>query len=87
MPYITEELWQRLPRRSGDETVTVCKAAYPQFTPEFENEKAKKDYDLVFETVKAIRSLTSEYNVKDKAEGKFPPPPFKSNGVLMRLLR
>ncbi|KAF8539524.1 tRNA synthetases class I-domain-containing protein [Trichophaea hybrida] len=68
MPYITEELWQRLPRRPEDTTITVCKAVYPQFTPEFENEKAKKDYDLVFDAVKAIRSLTSEYNIKDRAE-------------------
>lgn len=70
MPYVTEELWQRLPRRPGDKTATVCKAAYPRVVPEFDNEKARKDYDLVFDAVKAIRSLTAEYNIKDKAEGK-----------------
>ena len=69
MPYVTEELWQRLPRRPSDKTATVCKAAYPRFVPEFCNEKARKDYDLVFDAVKAIRSLTAEYNIRDKAEG------------------
>jgi len=68
MPYVTEELWQRLPRRPNDPTQTICKAPYPRYTTEFDNEKAEKDYDLVFAVVKAIRSLASEYGIKDKAE-------------------
>jgi valyl-tRNA synthetase len=72
MPYVTEELWQRLPRRSGDKTRTVCKAAYPRFVPEFDNEKAEQDYDMVFDIAKGIRSALSACDIKDKAEGKLP---------------
>lgn len=68
MPFITEELWQRLPRRPLDTTRTVCKAAFPVFQPTFENPSADSDYDLIFKIVKAIRSLTSEYSIKDAAE-------------------
>jgi valyl-tRNA synthetase len=69
MPYVTEELWQRLPRRPADNTRTVCKAAYPRFIQEFENEKAEQDYDMVFEVAKGIRSALSACDIKDKAEG------------------
>ena len=29
MPFLTEELWQRLPRRPGDSTPSICVSAYP----------------------------------------------------------
>ena len=73
MPYITEELWQRIPRRPEDQTRTVCKAAYPVFREEFDNERAETDYELVFAAVKAVRSLTAEYNIKESAESKHSP--------------
>lgn len=67
-PYVTEELWQRLPRRPEDKTQTVCKAAYPVYNESFDNAQAAADYDLVFDAIKAVRSLMAEYNIKDKAE-------------------
>lgn len=30
MPFVTEELWQRLPRRPEDKTVTIALAAFPK---------------------------------------------------------
>lgn len=30
MPFVTEELWQRLPRREGDKTRTIMLARYPE---------------------------------------------------------
>jgi valyl-tRNA synthetase len=30
MPFVTEELWQRLPRRPTDETKTIMLAKYPE---------------------------------------------------------
>jgi valyl-tRNA synthetase len=30
MPYLTEEIWQRLPRRPTDSTPSICVAAYPE---------------------------------------------------------
>ena len=29
MPFLTEELWQRLPRRAGEEAPSICVAPYP----------------------------------------------------------
>lgn len=63
MPYVSEEMWQRLPRRSSDQVPTLVKAAYPTFTPEYDNVKAAKDYDLVLDITKEARSLLAEYNI------------------------
>jgi len=30
MPFLTEELWQRLPKRSAEKAVSICVAAYPE---------------------------------------------------------
>ncbi|KAG5359742.1 Valine--tRNA ligase [Yarrowia sp. C11] len=63
MPYLTEELWQRLPRRVGDKTETVMRASYPEFNPAFDNVEAEKGYDLVLDIVKAARSLLAQYGI------------------------
>ena len=31
MPFVTEELWQRLPRRPQDETPSICISSFPVF--------------------------------------------------------
>ena len=68
MPYITAELWQRPPRRPEDKTRTVCKAAFPVYQSKFDNTKAEQNYDLVFQIVKATRSLLVEYNIKENGD-------------------
>lgn len=68
MPFVTEELWQRLPRRAGDATRTICKARYPQFTPEFDSPESESAYDLVFQVIKNTRSLAAEYGLKSDME-------------------
>lgn len=65
MPYVTEELWQRLPRRPGDKNPSIVKAAYPRYNPELDDVEVEAAYDLVFAVVKAIRSLASEYGIKE----------------------
>ncbi len=34
MPFLTEELWQRLPKRPGDNTQSICIAEYPHSVSE-----------------------------------------------------
>lgn len=70
MPFVTEELWQRLPRRPDDNTVSIMKARYPEFNPEFHDPAAEAAYELILSTSKAIRSILSEYGVKTKADVK-----------------
>lgn len=64
MPYITEELWQRLPKSEGDTTPTIMLAPYPVHDPTLEFEEDARDYELGLECAQAIRSLTSEYGVR-----------------------
>ena len=69
MPFISEELWQRLPRRPGDSTPSIVKAAYPQHDPLLEDSKAEAAYDLVLDVAKGIRSLMSEYSIREDGKG------------------
>lgn len=68
MPFLTEELWQRLPRRPGDTTPSITVASYPQFSEELSDPAADEAYDLVLDVSKSIRSLTAEYNIRDNAQ-------------------
>ncbi|KAI0116842.1 tRNA synthetases class I-domain-containing protein [Daldinia grandis] len=68
MPFLTEELWQRLPRRPGDETPSIMLARYPVYDPELDNPAAEAAYELVLGCSKGIRSLMSEYALKDEAK-------------------
>ncbi|MCJ1272728.1 hypothetical protein MMC21_000515 [Puttea exsequens] len=67
MPFLTEELWQRLPRRPHDPTPSICKAAYPEPNPELADPAAEEAYELVLGASKAIRSLAAEYEIKEHA--------------------
>jgi valyl-tRNA synthetase len=67
MPFLTEELWQRLPRREGDKTPSITIAKYPQYVPEFDDSSAEAEYELLVGCSRGIRSLTSEYGLKDSA--------------------
>ncbi|KAI1461648.1 tRNA synthetases class I-domain-containing protein [Annulohypoxylon moriforme] len=68
MPFLTEELWQRLPRRPGDETQSIMLARYPTYDPELDNPAAEAAYELVQGCSKGIRSLMAEYALKDEAK-------------------
>ncbi|KAI1847381.1 hypothetical protein JX265_005560 [Neoarthrinium moseri] len=68
MPFLTEELWQRLPRRTGDETRSIMIAKYPVYDPELDNPAAEAAYELVLGSSKGIRSLMAEYALKDEAK-------------------
>ena len=65
MPFITEHLWQKIPRRTGDETPSIMIANYPQAQSalEYPNEAAK--YEFVMNLSKGIRSMLAQYNFKE----------------------
>ncbi|KAI8940143.1 hypothetical protein NX059_003856 [Plenodomus lindquistii] len=67
MPFLTEELWQRLPRRDGDKTPSITIASFPQFREDFKDEAADAEYELLVDSAKGLRSLTSEYSIKEGA--------------------
>ena len=71
MPFLTEELWQRLPRRPGDSTPSIVKAAYPQYDHALDDLAAETAYELVLDVSKGVRSLMAEYSIRDEGRGKF----------------
>jgi len=68
MPFLTEELWQRLPRRPDDKTESIMIAKYPTYDPELDNPQAEAAYELVMGCSRGIRSLMAEYALKDEAK-------------------
>ncbi|CAG8570466.1 274_t:CDS:10 [Funneliformis mosseae] len=67
MPFVTEELYQRLPRRPGDNIPTIVKARYPVADSGYHNPQAEERFELVFSVIKAARSITAEYNIQSNA--------------------
>uniref|UniRef100_A0A672HPA1 Valine--tRNA ligase n=1 Tax=Salarias fasciatus TaxID=181472 RepID=A0A672HPA1_SALFA len=64
MPFVTEELYQRLPRRQQSDPPSICVTSYPE-TAEFcwSSEEADRDMDFIMTVVKTIRSLRADYNL------------------------
>lgn len=65
MPFLTEELWQRFPRRPGDNICSITIAEYPTYESSFDDPRSEKAYELVLGCSKGIRSLIADYAVKD----------------------
>ncbi|CCE89040.1 Piso0_001838 [Millerozyma farinosa CBS 7064] len=63
MPFVTEEMWQRLPRRSSESAKSIIVAEYPQFSKEFNDPDAVAAYELVLEITKSTRSVLAQYNI------------------------
>ncbi|KAI9835709.1 MAG: hypothetical protein M1819_001886 [Sarea resinae] len=68
MPFLTEELWQRLPRRPNDSTRSIVKAKYPVYDAELDDPKSEEAYELLLDVSKGIRSLLAEYSIKENGE-------------------
>ncbi|KAI0051297.1 hypothetical protein FA95DRAFT_1554638 [Auriscalpium vulgare] len=64
MPFVTEELWQRLPRRPNDSTPSIMLAKYPVFEKHFVFDDADKQFDLIFNAIRTSRSLAASYNLQ-----------------------
>src|SRR6185295_8648162 len=70
MPYITEELWQRLP---GDKRLheayrgaepTVMLTAYPEGAANLIDEAAESEMQAIIELISRVRNIRSEMNIK-----------------------
>ncbi len=70
MPYITEELWQRLP---GDKRLheayegaepSVMLTAYPEAHAELIDEVAESEMQAIIELISRVRNIRSEMNIK-----------------------
>ena len=68
MPFLTEELWQRLPRRPEDETRSIVIASYPQYDAKLDDPTSEKAYDIILGSSKGVRSLIQEYGIKENGK-------------------
>ncbi len=67
MPFVTEEIWQKLPRAPGDpESIMI--AAYPVPDPDRMADPESDRFDTLVEIVQAVRSLRVDLSVPDGAE-------------------
>jgi valyl-tRNA synthetase len=82
MPFLTEELWQRLPRREGDKTPSITVASYPQYSQELEDPAANDEYELLVDCSKGLRSLIAEYGIKESATTFIQPLDSEAHNIL-----
>ncbi|KAJ3340349.1 hypothetical protein HDU83_007111, partial [Entophlyctis luteolus] len=69
MPFVTEELWQRLPRRDNDVLrETIMKAKYPVEMECWNNPEADAEFEAVNKLVRAARSLMVDYGIKKEGQ-------------------
>lgn len=72
MPYITEELWQRLPGANGDllhpayqgTDPTIMLAAYPRSSEELIDESVEAKMRAVIDAISRVRNIRSEMNIR-----------------------
>ena len=60
MPFITEEIWQKLPK----EGTSIMVAAFPEFDPKKEDSEAETHLQWVMEITNAARNIRGEMNLK-----------------------
>jgi valyl-tRNA synthetase len=59
MPFITEELWQRLPHKGE----TICLAEFTPGDPARIDERAEREMALVIEVITRLRNIRSTFNI------------------------
>jgi valyl-tRNA synthetase len=64
VPFITEELWQKLPGRRPDELLAV--AAWPTVREPLVDARAEQQFAQVQDAIAAIRTIRAEYRVSPK---------------------
>jgi valyl-tRNA synthetase len=67
VPFITETVWQRLPRRLGD-SPSLMVASWPERVPEWEDAGVEAQIGELQELIGAVRNIRSEYGVQPGAK-------------------
>jgi valyl-tRNA synthetase len=64
MPFVTEEIWHKLPGAAG----SIMVAPFPAPDPALENPAAESEMALIMESIVAIRNMRAEMNVPPSAQ-------------------
>lgn len=59
MPFVTEEIWQKLPHSTG----SIMQARLPIFQAQWVDDEAEEQMDLIMNVVNGIRNIRGEMNV------------------------
>lgn len=75
MPFLTEELWQRLVKRDASVPESISIAAFPQARADWESEEGARGFALIQQLVTEARALRAERKLdpKQRLEGAIRP--------------
>jgi valyl-tRNA synthetase len=68
MPYITEELWQRMPRPAAGRKSAVAFGPFPTSADGLTDDAVLREMDIFKAVVSAARTIRSEHEVKPQAD-------------------
>jgi len=68
MPFLTEELWQRLMANAGDHPVSIAIAAYPVYDPHAADHAAERDMQILEDIIVMVRNLRADFALDPKQE-------------------
>ncbi|HZF07833.1 MAG TPA: valine--tRNA ligase [Thermoanaerobaculia bacterium] len=67
MPFLTEEVWQRLPGHEAIHPETICLAPYPERVPAWEDASVEAGMDVLIQVVTRVRAMRAELALSPKA--------------------
>ncbi len=74
IPFVTEELWQRLPGRGtlgADEKESIMISSYPQCNDAYKNVAVEESMEVTKKVISSCRSLRASYQITNKTLTKF----------------
>ncbi|KAJ9107661.1 hypothetical protein QFC21_001121 [Naganishia friedmannii] len=63
MPYLTEDVWQRLPRRPACSIETIMLCPYPTKRNDYVDLQSEADFDLIIGCIRAARSIMARHGL------------------------
>jgi valyl-tRNA synthetase len=67
MPFLSEELWQRLPGHEAIHPQSICLAPYPQREASWESAEVEAGLDVLIQVVTRVRAWRAELGIPAKA--------------------
>ena len=72
MPFVTEELWQRLPNRSALQCAeSIMVAEYPALVNEWINPRVEADMNTIKDAINGARSIRHDYKIPNHVKASF----------------
>jgi valyl-tRNA synthetase len=70
MPFITEEIWQQMPRSKDAKDGSIMIQPWPHMQKEMVSEKAEAEVKYLIDAITAIRNIRSVWNIEPRLEMK-----------------